>query len=60
MCRILEDRGWTLVRVKGSHHAFEKLGNPKTVIVPVHGNKDLKTGTQRAIMKDAELSEADL
>lgn len=35
MCRILEDHGWTLVRVKGSHHAFEKPDNPKTVIVPV-------------------------
>ena len=60
MCRILEDNGWSLVRVKGSHHAFEKAGNLKTVIVPVHGNKDLKTGTQREIMKDAELTEDDL
>jgi predicted RNA binding protein YcfA (HicA-like mRNA interferase family) len=60
MCRILEDHGWTLIRVKGSHHAYEKPGNPKTVIVPAHGNKDLKSGTQRAIMKVAELAEADL
>jgi predicted RNA binding protein YcfA (HicA-like mRNA interferase family) len=60
MCRILEEQGWTLVRVKGSHHAFEKPGNPNTVIVPVHGNKDLKIGTQRAIMKDAGLTEDDL
>jgi predicted RNA binding protein YcfA (HicA-like mRNA interferase family) len=60
MCRILEDHGWTLVRIKGSHHAYEKPGNPITVIVPVHANKDLKTGTQRAIMKDAAITEDDL
>ena len=57
MCRILKQQGWTLVRVRGSHHAFEKLGNPNTVVVPVHGNKDLKRGTQHGIMKDAGLTE---
>jgi predicted RNA binding protein YcfA (HicA-like mRNA interferase family) len=60
MCRILEQHGWTRMRIKGSHHAFQKPGNPSTIIVPVHGNKDLKPGTQRAIMKDAEISEGDL
>lgn len=60
MCRILERNGWARVRVKGSHHAYEKPGNPTTVIVPVHGNKDLKAGTQRGIMKDAGLTADDL
>lgn len=60
MCRILQRHGWTLVRIKGSHHAFEKDGNSNTVIVPVHGNKDLKPGTQRSIMKDAGLTDDDL
>lgn len=50
MCRILKKHGWTLVRIKSSHHAFRKSGNPITVIVPVHGNKDLKQGTQHDIM----------
>lgn len=31
-----------------------------TVIVPVHGNRDLKPGTQHGILKDAGLTEADL
>ncbi len=60
MCRILERHGWTLIRVKGSHYAFQKSVNPQTIVVPVHGNKDLKVGIQRAIMKDAELLEGDL
>lgn len=28
--------------------------------VPVHGNTDLKPGTQRSIMRDAGLTDADL
>ncbi|MBX9791578.1 MAG: type II toxin-antitoxin system HicA family toxin [Pirellulales bacterium] len=60
MCRILERYGWICKRVKGSHHAYQKPGTPKTIIVPVHANKDLKPGTQQAIMKDAGLIDSDL
>ncbi len=60
MCRILVRRGWTRIRIKGSHHAYQKPGNPVTIIVPVHGNKDLKPRTQPGIMKDAGLTEDDL
>ena len=60
MCRILKKCGWTLIRIKSSHHAFRKPGNPNTVVVPVHGNKDLKQGTQHGIMKDAGLTDDDL
>lgn len=60
MCKILEKHGWVLVRIRSSHHAFQKPGETKTIIVPVHGNTDLKTGTQHGIMKDAGLTEDDL
>ncbi len=60
MCRILEKNGWVLVRTKSSHFAYRKQGNPNTVIVPVHKNKDLKPGTQHGIMKDAGLTDDDL
>lgn len=60
MCRILHRHGWVLGRIKGSHHAFQRAGNPNTIVVPVHGNQDLKPGTQHGIMKDAGLTEADL
>jgi predicted RNA binding protein YcfA (HicA-like mRNA interferase family) len=45
---------------QGEPSRISKTRNPSTIIVPVHGNKDLKPGTQRAIMKDAEISEGDL
>ncbi len=60
MCRILERNGWVLVRTKGSHHAFQNPNQPGTIIVPVHGNRDLRPGTHHNIMRDAGLTEDDL
>jgi predicted RNA binding protein YcfA (HicA-like mRNA interferase family) len=60
MCRILMQHGWSQVRTKGSHHAFQKTGSPLTIVVPVHGNRSLKKGTQHGIMKDAGLTDDDL
>lgn len=40
-------------RSKGSHHIYENLQVQKTVVVPVHGNKDLPKGTYHAILKQA-------
>jgi len=53
MCRILEGHDWVCVRIKSAHHTFQRPGNANTVIVPVHGNEDLKPGAQRGIMRDA-------
>jgi predicted RNA binding protein YcfA (HicA-like mRNA interferase family) len=59
MVRVLEQRGWVVVRTKGSHHRLEKPGFPP-VTVPVHGNRTLKPGTQRGIMQTAGLTDDDL
>ena len=59
MCRILERCGWTLKRIRSSHHRYEKSGQTP-VVVPVHGNNTLKKGTQCDIMKNAGLTDADL
>lgn len=59
MERILERNGWTLVRVRGSHHRYEKQGQD-SITLPVHAGKTLGTGLQRAILKAAGLTEADL
>ena len=60
MCRMLERSGWTLMRIKGSHHADRKAGMTATIVVPVHGNRDLKPGTQSGILKESRLTEDDL
>lgn len=60
LARLLERRGWTLLRVNGSHHIYGKPGQPARLSVPFHGAKPLKLGLQRHLMKSAELSESDL
>jgi predicted RNA binding protein YcfA (HicA-like mRNA interferase family) len=60
LCRILEQHGWELKRVNGSHHIFTKEGRIERLSVPVHGNKSLKTGLLKALMKVAEIKEGDL
>jgi predicted RNA binding protein YcfA (HicA-like mRNA interferase family) len=60
MCKALEARGWTLARIEGSHHVYTRDDSPRNIPVPVHGNRDLKPGTQRAIMRQAGLTDADL
>lgn len=59
LCKVLEDRGWELDRISGSHHIYTHPDGAR-VTVPVHGNKDLKPGTQRSIMRDTGLTDADL
>jgi predicted RNA binding protein YcfA (HicA-like mRNA interferase family) len=46
----LRTNGWTLIRVQGSHHVFEKTGAKRTI--PVHGNGDLGVFAKR-ILKQA-------
>lgn len=59
VAKILESKGWTLQRTTGSHFIYKAASGFATVSVPIH-NKDLKTGMQRALMRDAGLTEADL
>lgn len=60
LCKVVEKFGWTLVRIKGSHHIYTKENVSKIIVIPVHGNRDLPTGTLKGILKDAELSEDDI
>jgi predicted RNA binding protein YcfA (HicA-like mRNA interferase family) len=36
--KMLEERGWILTRVSGSHHIFKKPAE-QDVVIPVHGGK---------------------
>lgn len=60
MVKVLIRKGWYLHRIKGSHHIMKKEDENFSITVPVHGDKDLKTGTQLFIMKTAGITEEDL
>lgn len=54
MVAFLLRQGFTVVRVRGSHHVLRKALLRTTV--PVHGKQDLKIGTLTAILRDVEIS----
>ncbi|MGK7938616.1 MAG: type II toxin-antitoxin system HicA family toxin [Crocosphaera sp.] len=58
--KIVEKKGWTLKKISGSDHIYQKSGKTKILSVPVHRNQDLKIGTLKALIKIAELTENDL
>lgn len=49
----LEQAGFRVARVHGSHHILVKPGHPRSVPVPVHGNKDLGSGLIKAIERQS-------
>jgi predicted RNA binding protein YcfA (HicA-like mRNA interferase family) len=60
LCRILEQAGWVLQRVQGSHHIYTHPDSTVILTVPVHANRDLKKGTLHKLLKEAGLTEDDL
>jgi predicted RNA binding protein YcfA (HicA-like mRNA interferase family) len=60
LCKIVEQQGWELKRITGSHHIYSKEGVDVILSIPVHSNRDLPIGTLKSIMKDAGLTEEDL
>jgi len=53
LIKLLQQQGWILDRIQGSHHIL--IRGAETLSVPVHGNSDLKKGTLHAIMKQGGL-----
>jgi predicted RNA binding protein YcfA (HicA-like mRNA interferase family) len=51
--KLLESHGFTLDRVKGSHHIMVRNG--QSIPVPVHGNDDLGKGLLSKILQQAGL-----
>jgi len=52
LIRQLQQAGWRLDRVRGSHHIFTHPDKPGIVVIP-HPKKDLGTGLVKAIRRQA-------
>ena len=46
--KILEQKGWNLKRINGSHHILTHPEKTEIISVPVHKNEDLKIGLQKS------------
>lgn len=49
--KMIEKKGWKLIRIQGSHHIFGKEGSRVRIVVPVHGNHPLKIGLLNHLTK---------
>jgi predicted RNA binding protein YcfA (HicA-like mRNA interferase family) len=58
--RMVERRGWTLLRINGSHHIYGKTGSTVRLSIPIHGNQALKRGLLRHLAKLADISDEDI
>lgn len=54
--KALENSGYALVRVRGSHHYFRKEGHGSLVCVPVHSGEILAPKTMKTILEQADLT----
>jgi predicted RNA binding protein YcfA (HicA-like mRNA interferase family) len=58
--RLVEQRGWRLLRISGSHHIYGKTGSVVRLSIPIHGSRPLKIGLLRHLAKLAEIPDEDL
>jgi predicted RNA binding protein YcfA (HicA-like mRNA interferase family) len=60
LIKLLELKGFLLKRITGSHHIFFHAELKKTIVVPVHGKKDIPNGTFLSIIKQAGITKEEI
>jgi len=60
LAQLAARKGWALKRINGSHHVYTKEGRDERLVIPIHGNKSLKPGLQRALMKIIPVTDDEL
>jgi predicted RNA binding protein YcfA (HicA-like mRNA interferase family) len=60
LARVVERNGWQLLRIHGGHHIYGKPGSVVRLSIPIHGNKPLKIGLLKHLLKMAGLEESDM
>ncbi|MEM6647992.1 MAG: type II toxin-antitoxin system HicA family toxin [Bacteroidota bacterium] len=59
LIKALGKAGFSVVRVKGSHH-FLRHTDGRTTVVPVHAGESLGPGLMSKILRDCEVTRDDL
>lgn len=58
--KLLEQKGWILKRINGSHFIYSNPSKSEIISVPVHKNDDLKIGLLKRLMNIADIDEDEL
>jgi predicted RNA binding protein YcfA (HicA-like mRNA interferase family) len=56
MIKILVRLGFSVVRIRGSHHFLYNEMTKQTTVIPLHKGEQLSTGLLRKILRDVDLS----
>jgi predicted RNA binding protein YcfA (HicA-like mRNA interferase family) len=59
LIKILSKHGFSVARIKGSHH-FMQHADGRCTVVPIHAGETLGPGLLLKILKDTELSKEDI
>lgn len=59
LLRALQRLGFSVVRVKGSHH-FVGHDDGRTTVVPIHRGEDIGPGLLAKILRDCEVTRDEL
>jgi len=57
LARIVEQHGWVLKRINGSHHIYSRKGSIVRLSIPIHGNQPLKIGLLKYLLKMSNIDE---
>jgi predicted RNA binding protein YcfA (HicA-like mRNA interferase family) len=56
LLRLLKRDGWYVVRQQGTSHAIMRHDTkPGQLTVPVHGSKEIRKGTLKSILTEAQI-----
>lgn len=56
LLRLLKKDGWYVIRQQGTSHAIMRHNTKKGQLsVPIHGSKEIRKGTLKAILKAAQI-----
>ncbi len=55
LLRLLKQNGWFVKKQTGSHILMGHPIKTNQIVLPFHGSKEVKTGTLKKILKDAQI-----
>ena len=59
LIRVLQKAGFGVIRIRGSHH-FLRHADGRATVVPVHAGETIGPGLLSQILRDTELTRAEL
>ena len=60
LAQVAKENGWVFCSQEGSHAKFRDPISGRSIIIPIHGNHDLRIGLQHYLMKVLDITDDDL